>query len=80
MAAVRGGFMYIVSVLLLCGVDPNVCNQHLVEDIDNDENNYNSVLIEAVRQKSFTLTELLLRLEMFVVIQGDVFFNVEFFK
>lgn len=61
MAAVRGGFVYIVSLLLRSGIDPNIYNNHLVDDIDSDENNCNSVLLEAVRQKSFTLTELLLR-------------------
>lgn len=61
MAAVRGGFAYIVSILLLNGSNPNVYNSNLVDDLDNEEGTGNSVLIEAVRQKSYSLTEILLR-------------------
>lgn len=61
MAAVRGDFAYIVSVLLRNGSNPNVYNSNLSDNLDSEENTGNSVLIEAARQKSFLLTELLLR-------------------
>lgn len=61
MAAVRGGFAYIVSILLRNGSNPNVYNSNLVDDLDTQDGTGNSVLIEAVRQKSYPLTELLLR-------------------
>lgn len=61
MAAVRGGFLYIVSILLRNGINPNIYNSNLIDDIGSDDCSGNSVLIEAVRQKSFLMTELLLR-------------------
>lgn len=61
MAAVRGGFAYIVFILLRNGSNPNVYNSNLVDDLDTEESTGNSVLIEAVRQRSDLLTELLLR-------------------
>lgn len=61
MAAVRGGFLYIVLILLRNGIDPNIYNNNLGDDLNCEENLGNSVLIEAVRQKSFLMTELLLR-------------------
>lgn len=61
MAAVRGEFVYIVSVLLCNGINPNIHNTNSTDDLDNEKNCGNPVLSEAVRQKSFILTELLLR-------------------
>lgn len=61
MAAVRGGFLYIVYILLRNGINPNIYNSNLMDDLDSEESVGNSVLIEAVRQKSFLMTELLLR-------------------
>lgn len=61
MAAVRGGFLSIVLILLRNGIDPNIYNTNLIDDLNCDENTGNSVLIEAIRQKSFLMTELLLR-------------------
>lgn len=61
MAAVRGGFLYIVFILLRNRINPNIYNSNLIEDVDSEECSGNSVLIEAVRQKSFLMTELLLR-------------------
>lgn len=61
MAAVRGGFAYIVSLLLRNGIDPNIVNSNLMDEMANGENSYNLVLLEAVRQRSWILTELLLR-------------------
>lgn len=61
MAAVRGDFVCIVSVLLRNGINPNVYNNHLTGDMDNEASVGNAVLLEAVRQKSFLMTELLLR-------------------
>lgn len=61
MAAVRGEFVYIVSVLLCNGINPNMHNTNSTDDLDNEKNCGNPVLSEAVRQKSFILTELLLR-------------------
>lgn len=61
MAAVRGGFLYIVFILLQNGINPNVYSNNLSDEMVNDEIIGNSVLIEAVRQASFLMTELLLR-------------------
>lgn len=61
MAAVRGGFVTIVSSLLRNGINPNILNASAIEEIDSEESNCNLVLLEAVRQKSWILTELLLR-------------------
>lgn len=61
MAAVRGGFLYIVLVLLRNGINPNIYNNNLIDDMNSEECIGNSVLIESVRQKSFLTTELLLR-------------------
>lgn len=61
MAAVRGGFHYIVFILLQNGINPNIYASNLSNDLGNEESTGNSVLIEAVRQKSFLMTELLLR-------------------
>lgn len=62
MAAVRGGFLYIVFTLLQSGINPNVySNSNLSDELSNEETIGNAVLIEAVRQRSFLMTELLLR-------------------
>lgn len=61
MAAVRGDFVAIVSSLLRNGINPNILNSSAIDEIDSEESNYNLVLLEAVRQKSWILTELLLR-------------------
>lgn len=61
MAAVRGGFLYIVFVLLRNGADPNIYNKNLSDEMSGEENIGNSVLVESVRQRSFLMTELLLR-------------------
>lgn len=61
MAAVRGGFLYIVFILLQNGINPNVYSNNLSDEMVNDEIIGNSVLIEAVRQGSFLMTEVLLR-------------------
>lgn len=61
MAAVRGEFVYIVSVLLRNGIDPNIYGNNPPDDLDNETSIGNAVLLEAVRQKSFLVTELLLR-------------------
>lgn len=61
MAAVRGGFLNIVFILLRNGINPNIYNISLSDEMSSEENIGNSVLVEAVRQNSFLLTELLLR-------------------
>lgn len=61
MAAVRGGFLYIVFILLRNGINPNIFNSNLSDDMSSEANIGNSVLVEAVRQRSFLMTELLLR-------------------
>lgn len=61
MAAVRGDFLYIVFILLRNGINPNIYNSNLIDDLNSEECSGNSVLIEAVRQKSLLMTELLLR-------------------
>lgn len=61
MAAVRGGFVAIVSSLLRNGINPNILNASAIDEIDSEESSCNLVLLEAVRQKSWILTELLLR-------------------
>lgn len=61
MAAVRGSFLYIVFVLLRNGINPNIYNSNLMDDLANEDCCGNSVMIEAVRQGSFLMTELLLR-------------------
>lgn len=61
MAAVRGGFVTIVLSLLRSGINPNILNASAIEEMDSEESNCNLVLLEAVRQKSWILTELLLR-------------------
>lgn len=64
MAAVRGGFVNIVKSLLRNGINPNILNASAIEEMDSEESNCNLVLLEAVRQKSWILTELLLRFDM----------------
>lgn len=61
MAAVRGGFLYIVFILLRNGINPNIYNSNLSDEMSSEGNIGNSVLVEAVRQRSFLMTELLLR-------------------
>lgn len=61
MAAVRGEFLYIVSVLLRNGIDPNVYSNSLTDNMESQSAIGNAVLLEAVRQKSYHVTELLLR-------------------
>lgn len=65
MAAVRGGFVNIVAMLLRSGTEPNVTNKNVVEDIEYNESTCDSPLVEAVRQKSEIITELLLRYGFF---------------
>lgn len=61
MAAVRGGFVNIVAMLLRSGTEPNVINKNALEDVEDNDSSCNSPLAEAVRQKSEIITELLLR-------------------
>lgn len=61
MAAVRGGFVSIVSMLLRNGINPNIINTNTIDEIEEDECNYNAILLEAVRQKHHLMTNLLLR-------------------
>lgn len=62
MAAVRGGFLYIVFILLRNGINPNIYNSNIIDDdLGTEDCIGNTVLIEAVRQRSFSMTEILLR-------------------
>lgn len=61
MAAVRGGFVSIVSLLLRNGINPNIISQNPLEEIEGEEINCNLVLLESVRQRHRLMTELLLR-------------------
>lgn len=61
MAAVRGGFVSIVSMLLHNGMNPNVISTDVIDEIEEYESNYNTILLEAVRQRHHSMTNLLLR-------------------